>query len=157
MCLDIDEILQKKKYKPASYYKNLENNIYGTKNGTNIDMIISSLKDMKKPGLYEDYYIIACHLWGWKIPDCAHLEEIIMNHYDQTQEVFNTLPVEVRGRKSCISTQLRLWKHLKLLGFECCRHQFKIPQQTDSIAHQLKIWKLMCEKSNNSAIYYISD
>jgi hypothetical protein len=156
ICDKIDKNLQKKGYPPAAHYREMEHDKYGKKGDSCIRMINESLKSIKKSGFYEDAYLIACNLWGWKPPDIDHLEDIIMEDYDKTQEVYNRIPVNERDRKSCLATQFRLHKHLQLRAHECSKEDFKLPQQSESMRKQEELWKMMCEGCDDPSIYYIN-
>lgn len=155
ICSQVDSYLQSKGIRPAKYFYDQEFNVRGKKDGTSLDMIYEALKKIGQSQLYEDSNLIAHHLWGWKKPNVGHLGDIIMKDYMETDEVYKSLPIEVRERKSCISTQYRLFRHLQLRACDVIKSDFKLPSKKESLRKQDGIWKMMCDGCANPEIYYI--
>ncbi len=157
ICNEIDLYLQSRGYKPASYYKDLPPDKYGKKKGTDLNLIEESLEAIKHTSLYESSNLIGHHLWGWVLPSLQKIENIIINDYKETQDVFDSLPIEIRERESCLSTQLRLYRHVQLCDYPCRQCDFKLPSQRESLRKQDAIWKIMCDTCNkrNPRIRYI--
>jgi hypothetical protein len=141
---------------PADYYRKQPHNKRGKKDGTSLYLLLEGLRSIGCPKLYEDANYIGSIIWGWKTHDLLHMEEIVMNHYRETQVVYDTMPLEQRARKSSLSTQFRLFKTLENIGVPCVIEDFKIPSQRDSLCKQESIWKYMCDNAGNPNIYYIS-
>ena len=120
---------------------------------TNHSMLWKALEMTKYNSLYKHVELIGHKYWGWKKPIINHLREDFMNIYYKTQTAFNT--ITGKNRKSSISTQLRLYVQLELLGHECSIKEFKIPTGSTSIQDQIYLWKRMCELCNDPQIYYI--
>lgn len=141
----------------ASCYKKLEPDQWGKKKGTSLSMLIGGLKAVELPMLYEEANLIGFHLWGWVLPAVGHLEEVIMKDYDLTQEVYDSLSTELKDRKSCLSTQLRLYKHLELRGWKVRMEDFKTPSQPESLRKHEMLWKIMCDGAGRKdpLIYFI--
>lgn len=126
----------------------------GKKPGTDLQMLLDALNKTGYNEFYEDYNLIGHRYWGWLIQDVGHLEHQIKEDYSETQGVYKTLD---RDRKSSISTQVRLFKHLEMVGHNCRITDFKIPggEHDDSFRDQMRLWKRMCEGCNNPRIYYM--
>lgn len=105
--------------------------------------LFKALKDIKYSAYYEDINLITNIYWGWDLPDVSHLEEAIMNDYDQVQKVFEVIK---RGRKSCLNIQYRLYRHLEHRGFPCRLEDFKIVETRDILEGYEQIWGQICEK-----------
>ena len=143
-------------YLPYNYYRDAASfNDRGKKEGTSLKLLIEGLKATGLSKLYEDANYIGKHMWGWQIPDVLHLEEVIMNDYRITQKVYESIPISERDRKSSLSTQLRLYNHLKMRGVNVYLEDFKIPLQRESLTNQDKIWKYMCDNAGDPNIFYI--
>jgi hypothetical protein len=156
VCAALDTYFRSVGYKSAEYYRAQEPNARGKKDGTSLQTLLGGLKAIKCPKLYEDANFIGSHLWGWKLHDLLHMEETIMSDYRETQKVYDSMTLEERGRKSSLSTQFRLYGHLRVRGVYVILEDFKIPNQRESLCKQDFIWKRMCAGANNSNIYYIS-
>jgi len=78
-----------------------------------------------------------------------------MSYYSKTQRVYYQIPIAVRARISSIGTQIRLLFHLKQLGVECCREEFRIAENPESLRIQKRNLQLMCEGANDTEIKYI--
>lgn len=123
---------------------------------TNHKMLWSALSAIDRSEYYENTNLIGHIYWGWELPDVMQFREAIINHYNKTQKVFYQIPAEVRGRNSSLGTQYRLWRHLQLVGYNCYPDEFKIAENPESLRTHNKLWKLMCEGTHDSSIYYIA-
>lgn len=152
----IDINLQTKGHPPAAEIKAMPWDIRGKKEGTSLTILFDAMKECGYTN-YEDGNRIAYELWGWKLPNLLYLEDIIMNDYKITQEIYSTIPINIRRRKSCLSTQFRLFKHLQLRGHDCDASDFKLPVQTESMQNHNELWQIMCEGASrfDPCIYYI--
>jgi len=143
-------------YQKAEYYKNeLSYNARGKKDGTSLYLLLEGLKMTHLSKLYEDANYIGREMWGWKLLDILHLEQVVKNDYRSTQKVYEGIPKEDRDRKSSLSTQFRLFKHLQLRGVDCVLEDFKVPSQRESLCKQDRIWQYMCNNAGDPNIYYI--
>jgi len=139
----------------AEYIKSLPYNERGKKGNVNKEMLCTALSAIGYASYYEDVNLIGHIYWDWKLPDLTLLKETIMRHYIITQKNFYKIPIDVRDRISSLGTQFRLFKHLQLVGHICYVDDFKIAENQDSIQNHNRIWKLMCELSDDPEIYYI--
>lgn len=156
VCNALDKYFISIGHRPAEYYRNLPLTLNKKKEGTSLELLLSGLKAIGCPKLYEDANVIGMHLWGWELHDLSEIIENIMNDYKETQAVFEAMPIYKRGRKSCLSTQLRLYGHLRMRGVNVEKKDFKIPKQKDSIHKQNDLWIAMCEGTGNPNIYAVS-
>ena len=156
ICDALDKYFMSVGHKSASHYKSLPDNNWGKKDGTSLDLLLNGFKAIKCSKLYEDANIVGMHLWGWVLPDLSGMIDTIMNDYRETQKVYENMALTARGRKSCLSTQLRLYAHLLMRGVNVRKEDFKIPKQRDSLVKQDELWKYMCDGTDNPNIYYIS-
>jgi hypothetical protein len=127
----------------------------GRRGNTNPKMLWKALSEIGRAEYYEDANLIGKLYWGWELPDIMMFRETIVDHYNKTQKVFYEIPSEERCRTSSLGTQYRLWRHLQLVGHDCHMDEFKIAENTDSLRIHNKLWRLMCEGTNDPAIYYI--
>lgn len=157
LCTVLDSHFQSKGMKPASYYNSLPHLSNGKKAGTSLSILIDALKDTGNSPHYEDANLIGHKLWGWELPDLGYLEDIIMNDYKLTQDVYDSIPEDERERKSSLSTQFRLFKHLQLRGYDCSAKDFKLPCHAGSMRIHNNLWMIMCEGANriDPSIYFI--
>lgn len=130
-------------------------NTRGRRGDTDHKMLWNALSQIGRSEYYEDANLIGNLYWGWTLPNVMHLKERIIEKYNKTQKVFYQIPPEERGRNSSLGTQYRLWRHLQLEGHECYMDEFKIAENPESIRTHDKLWRLMCEGSNDPDIYYI--
>jgi hypothetical protein len=103
---------------------------------------------------YKHSDLIGVKFWGWSQPQMEHLRKDFIAIYRKTQAAFNS--IEDKTRKSSISTQLRLYHQLELLGHDCDIGEFKIPTGASGVAEQEELWRKMCEMANDPFIVYIS-
>ena len=113
----------------------------GRRLDTNKDLMYKALFDTGNAIHYEDINLI-CHLyWGWKLPDVSHLEDDIMNDYDLSQKVYESIKTD---RKSCLNTQYRLFRHLRRRGHNCRADDFKIVKTRDILEYHENMWEQIC-------------
>ena len=125
----------------------------GKRGDTTVTMLLDMLKELNL-GYYDDVYYIGHHYWGWSYPDLFDCYVLMLIIYDKTQLAFRMLSDEERGRDSAILGSVRLWRILQLCGHYYPMDEFKMPEP-DSFHEVDRVWKLMCERSNDERIYYI--
>lgn len=125
----------------------------GQRPGTSIGMMIDALMATNYSDFYKDVRYIAHYYWGWERPNISHLEDTILSDYRKTQKVWSEMSDTEKGRKSSMSVEYRLLKHLQLRGHICYVSDFKMPQ-TDSIQTYETLWKTMCELCDDPEIYF---
>ena len=131
-----------------------ELNKYGWRGDTNPEMLLSALSAIGRTEYNDDVNYIGKVYWGWDLPNLMHLKDKLEDHYNKTQAVFHSIPIEERERTSSLGTQYRLMQHLLLLGHECYIEEFKIAKNPDSLRNHNRLWKMMCEGCNDPEIYY---
>ncbi len=141
--------------KTGDEIKNLPLNSRGRRGDTDHKMLWMALSEIGHPEYYEDSNLIGNIYWGWDLPDVNKYKELIITHYNITQKVFYQIPLDERYRTSSLGTSYRLWRHLELVGHICDSSEFRIANNFDSLKIHNKLWRLMCEKSDNPDIYYI--
>lgn len=117
----------------------------GKKRGTSREMMFEALSETNNSAYYDDINLILNVYWGWELPDISHLEERIMEDYINTQQVYNS--IKEKDRNASLNVQFRLYVHLKAVGYNCSKDDFKIQTSRDSLIFHNDIWKLMCEKT----------
>lgn len=132
-------------------------NYRGRKKNTSHVLIYDALFKIKKQQYYQDVNYICHILWGWKLPDISNLKDIIIKHFIETQRAYLNIPNEIRGRYSTLGNQYRLWRHLQLVNYDCHFSDFKITENTVSLENHHRLWKEMCDRCEDSDIYYIED
>lgn len=130
-------------------------NSRGRRGDTDHKMLWNALSQIGGSEYYEDANLIGHIYWGWTLPNVMHLKERITDKYNKTQKVFYHIPPEERGRNSSLGTQYRLWRHLQLEGHDCYMDEFKIAENPESLRTHNKLWRLMCEGTNDPDIHYI--
>jgi len=152
---ELDNYFQRHDRPTGDEIKKLPLNERGRRGDTNHKMLWNALSQIGRSEYYEDANLIGHLYWGWELPDVSQYKETIILHYNKTQKVFYQIPLEERCRTSSLGTQYRLWRHLQLVGHECYMDEFKIAENPESIRTHNKLWRLMCEGSNDPDIYYI--
>lgn len=151
----LDNYFKERELPISKEIKSLPYNEYGKKGNTNKEMLFIALSNIGYSSYYEDINLIGHIYWDWKLPNLTHLKDKILRHYTITQKSFYKIPIEIRCRISSLGTQYRLWRHLELVGHPCYMNEFKIAENNDSLQNHHRIWKMMCELSNDPEIYYI--
>lgn len=153
---ELDEYFVRNGRPTGEEIRKLPLNSRGKRGDTNHKMLWSALSAIGRSEYYEDANLIGHKYWGWSLPNIMHLKEGIIDKYNKTQKVFYQIPPEERGRNSSLGTQYRLWRHLQLEGHECYMDEFKIAENPESLRLHNKLWRLMCEGTNDPNIFYIS-
>ena len=135
--------------------KQLPLNSRGRRGDTDHKMLWNALSQIGRSEYYEDANLIGHLYWGWTVQNVMHLKERIIEKYNKTQKVFYQIPPEERGRNSSLGTQYRLWRHLQLEGHECYMEEFKIAENSESVRTHHRLWRLMCQGTNDPDIQYI--
>jgi hypothetical protein len=139
---ELDKYFISRGLKTSEEYKSLPLLADGTKDGTSREMMIEALSNIGCSGHYDDINLICSIFFGWKLPDISHLEDDIMQDYDDFQKVYESLP-DLEGRKSTLNSQWKLYILLLRRGYPCKSKDFKIPT-TPSILefHKIKTKKV---------------
>lgn len=122
--------------------KKLPLNKDGEKDGTSRLLMFKALKETDNKQGYDHINIILHEFWGWKLDDISHLEEQIMNDYDDSQRVYEVLP---KDRTSSLNSQFRLFKHLRRLRHPCRSRNFRIPTTPDILEFHENMWAKMAD------------
>lgn len=152
---ELDEYFDVHDRPSGAEIRKLPLNERGRRGDTDHKMLWAALSHIGRSEYYEDTNLIGNRYWGWTIPNAMKYKEIIISHYNKTQKVFYQISPEERGRNSSLGTQYRLWRHLQLVGHECYMEEFKIAENPESLRTHNKLWRLMCEGSNDPDIVYI--
>lgn len=108
----------------------------------NKDTMYTALSRINYSGFYEDINLI-CHLaWGWELPDISHLEEQLMQDYDESQKIYN----EIKEGHSSPNVQYRLYRHLQRLGYPCKDTDFKMIKTEEILVDYEDRWKQICQR-----------
>lgn len=149
---ELDEYFARHDRPSGEEIKQLPLNSRGRRGDTNHKMLWDALSQIGRSEYYEDANLIGNIYWGWTLPEVMHLHERLKDKYNKTQRVFYQIPPEERGRNSSLGTQFRLWRQLQLEGYECYMDEFKIAENADSLRLHNKLWRMMCEGSNDPEI-----
>ena len=114
----------------------------GEKEGTSRVLMYKALKETGNTPYYEHINLILHEIWGWALPDIFHLKDQIMEDYDKSQRVYESLP---KDRKSSLNSQFRLFKHLRRLGYNCKSSSFRIPSTHDILEFHENMWAKICD------------
>lgn len=150
----LDGYFVERNKQPGHVIKNMPGDSKGRKRETSVAIMLDALSTIGYSSCYEDVNYILNQYWGWDLPDVSHLEELILSDYCKTQKVWKNMTDIEKGRKSSVSTQYRLMKHLQLRGHICHPEDFKLPQPS-SIRQYDEVWRVMCEYCNDPEIYFI--
>jgi len=153
----LDEHFMKIKKPIGEQVKKLSLNKRGMRGETDHKMMWTALSIIGYSEYFKHSNYICNIYWGWVLPDVMHFKELIIYHYNITQQIFNKIPIEERLRSSSLGVPYRLWRHLQLVGHECYIDEFRIVADRESLDRQDKLWKRMTEEANliDSSIYYI--
>jgi hypothetical protein len=111
---------------------------------TSIRLLEEGLKQTGNTQYYRDMNLIAHLLWGWILPDISHLVLTVLDDYARTQEIFR----EIHPVGSSINVHLRLFWHLRAVGYKCRLEDFKVPSSNSETLKRQSVWfKEMCERT----------
>lgn len=154
---NLDKYFKSKMMLTGKQIKKLPLNPDGTRGTTKVEIMRKALTDLHEKSQMKNVHSIARNYWGWSKPKQSHLRNIIIEDYIKTQNVYNSIPISERKRKSSLGTEYRLWRHLQLRNYPCDKSDFKISKSDDSLILHDKLWKRMCEGAGDPDIYYIDD
>ncbi len=152
---DLDQYFASYKLPPSEEIRKLPVRPDGTKEGTDRDMMLRALHETGHVGFYVDVNLICATYWGWKKPTVSHLKTKVIEDYLKTQPIYHSIP---KVRRSNLTLQVRLLKHLQLRGHECKSCYFKIVKD-ESLQEQENIWQQMmviaAQKYPNDGFVYM--
>lgn len=139
---DLDHYFEERNRPLSEDIKRLALEANGRKKGTDLPLLFRALHDTGYNDLYKHYMMIARDYWGWRVSNYSHLDTAIMKDYDATQAVFSRLE---RERSSSLSTELRVFLHIRVYDPQVRFDSFKIPGDVTSMEEQRGLWEKMCE------------
>lgn len=155
--IKLDDHFRKIKRPTGDQIKKLPLTDRGMRGDTDHKMMWTALSSIGFSEYFKHSNYICNIYWGWTLPNVMHLRELIIYHYNITQQIFNKIPVEERERDSSLGVPYRLWRHLQLVGHKCYIDEFKIVVNRESLNCHDKLWKRMTDEANliDPSIYYI--
>ena len=104
-----------------------------------------ALSDCGLSAYYEDWRLICKIYWGWELLDLGDKEDYLMELYDKTQRVLESIPNKVR--KAALNVQFQLRGTLMGIGEEVINDDFKVIKTDDTIAEHERLWKFACSQT----------
>lgn len=148
----LDEYFVSMKMKKGEYYRSLPLNTKGAKEGTSKKKLWDALENTGNNKYYDESNFIAHKYWGWILPDISLYRERLVSDYQETQNVWNKIKHNY-NRSASLGTQFRLYVHLKAIGYECEREDFKIQDMVESLRIHNHAWKIMCEETGLEYVF----
>ena len=149
---DLDDYFLSMKMKCGDYYKRLPLNDKGKKDDTSKKKLWDALEHTGNNRYYDESNFIAHRYWGWELPDITLFRDKLIVDYQETQNVWNKIKHNY-NRSASLGTQFRLFVHLKAIGYECNREDFKIQDMVESLRLHNDAWKIMCEETGLNYIF----
>jgi hypothetical protein len=128
--------------------RKLPMNRRGRRGNTTPNMIWTALEKIGHTEYNDDCYLIARNYWDWELPNLIQHEQLFKQHYISTQQVFNSMTPEEKGRSSSLGTQYRLWRELEYIGHECYPEDFRIAENEESRRIHDRLWKIMVARAH---------
>jgi hypothetical protein len=148
----LDDYFIKKKKDIGEVVKRRNYDFKGFKEGTSLETMIVSLKDVGLSDFYDDVYFICKKYWGWILADLEENMEKILYIYQTTHSAYRS--IENKKRSSSISIPFHTLKILELVGYRYGVSDFKIPKDEKSKRELEEYWKITCSHCNSPLIYY---
>ena len=105
--------------------------------------MIVALEQLKKTSYIQDISTLINVYWGIPLPDTQHLDSIIMDDYDRSEEAYR----EYRpSSRTPLGLQYRLFRHLQLRGAAHDYREFKIATTAEILNGYETCWLLICNK-----------
>ena len=130
----------------GQYYRDFPLNKKGTKDNTSKKKLWMALEVTGNNKFYDEINFIAHVYWGWSLPDITLYRDQMVNDYIKTQAVWSRIKHKY-NRTASLGTQFRLYVHLKAIGYECDRDDFKIQDMVESLRLHNEAWKTMCDET----------
>lgn len=125
--------------------------------GRHVDTSIKLLqRALKATGYscYNDMNYITHYYWGWSLPEGSDKEDMILNIFNKTQDVWYMMTPEEKGRSSNIPVQYRLFKILQILNISCSIEDFKM-SDPNNVQQYDNTWRVICDRCNDPNIKFI--
>jgi len=128
----------------------------GKKVGTTKKLLWNALEELGYSQYYEEVSYITHVYWGWRLPDLTRYKDKIIRDYQNSQNIWSTIKHEYK-RTASLGTQFRLYVQLLAVGYpNCCRDDFKIQENVESLRLHNDAWKRICEICNIT-YHYVSN
>lgn len=119
--------------------------VQGRKENTSKELMYQALGKVNLSNLYKHTNLLCNLYWGWDLPDISSIEDNIMRDYDLSEQVVNTL---VKGKKSRINREFRLYQLLRKNDYECSPEDFRIIKTQDILEYYINLWSQVCDQLN---------
>lgn len=142
---DLDNYFRSYFIPVGSHFRSLPSDEWGRKPGTSRSMMLAALQKIGMNDQYDNLQLICSRYWGWVLPDVSMLESVVMEDYDNTQRVYESL---TKDRQSSINTQIRLRFHLMARGHKCAiNDEFKLVSSAESVEKQEELLRVMAART----------
>ena len=149
---ELDNYFISMNMKIGQYYRKKPLNERGKKTGTSKKKLWDALENTGNNKYYDESNFIAHKYWGWELPDISLYRDKLISDYQETQNVWNNIKHNY-NRSASLGTQFRLYVHLKAIGYECDREDFKIQDMVESLRIHNDAWKIMCEETGLKYVF----
>ena len=133
--------------------KTRELNVFGERQGTDLKLMIASLKVIKQTAYYENAREISVRYWDWHPKEISqYLEDQILTDYDLCHMAYKRIIhrpdiIDAVGKRdSALNSQYTLFRILEKNKYPCRPTHFKIPQTPYIIKIHEHIWAEVVEE-----------
>lgn len=113
---------------------------------TSKELMFKALAEIGYNSYYKHFYTICHEYWGWHRRDITNIEDEIMEEYDITQRVYETIKGEHKKKISSMNVQYKLLWLLKRKRHICEVRDFKIIKTPEILDDYEEVRKLICDK-----------
>jgi len=154
----LDSYFDKKKLPTGEKIKKMACDNMGRRGNTNFKMMLNILSATGNGSYHTHARLICKEYWGWEIIDLEPYKADIIKKDIMLRDVYNTIPINIRKRKSALGRQYRLFKYLQMLKLGFTKEDFKIAEDIKSLEEHHFLWKMCCEIINDNIIFpYIEE
>lgn len=125
--------------------ESIEDGTKWIKPGTNIDLMIKSLKWCNLNEYYKHVRYVCQYYWGWSLKRYDHLLEELMFRYKVTSNKYN----QIKEGSSNLNNNFHLRKLIQAMGCPCKDNDFKKVKVKTTIKKYEQYWKKIMEMVND--------
>lgn len=149
---DLDTYFTSSGMENGEFYRNLPLTADGRKADTCKKKLWTALEVTGNNKFYDEINFITHVYWGWVLPDLTLYRDQLLTDYIKTQAVWTRIKQKY-NRSASLGTQFRLYVHLKALGYQCDRDDFKIQDMVESLRLHNEAWRIMCQETGVNYIF----
>ena len=141
----LDTYFESISFPKGEYWENQPLNADGEKTGTSLSIMYEALSKINNSAYFNSVNLIVHKYWGWTLISLSQYRDEIMEVYNSTKRIYNSLLPEVKDyRTASLNAKFTLLGIVRALSIPIKTERIKIQETRESLVLHHKLWEIMC-------------